>query len=66
MLTSLWDFNRNITYSSVDLLQLLLHSELAGSLIKEVFSMFRDGVVGLIKPIKTYALSEIESALNSM
>ena len=60
------DFRRNITYSSVDLPQLLFYSGLASTFMENIFTMFRDGVVDLISPIKTYALSEMATALACM
>ena len=60
------DFRRNITYSSVDLPQLLFYSELADTFMKNIFTMLRGGVVDLISPIKTYAPSEMVTALTYM
>jgi NADPH:quinone reductase-like Zn-dependent oxidoreductase len=60
-------FTRNVSFSSIDLLQLEEHKGLEiNRVMKEIIHLFKQNVVAPVQPVTVYPLSEIEKTFRLM
>ncbi|KAL8902861.1 MAG: hypothetical protein Q9207_004326 [Kuettlingeria erythrocarpa] len=63
----MWNFRKNVTYSSVDLLTIMEERpSMISSALSKVMSLFKEGRIHIPQPFQVFGISEVEDALRRL